>query len=114
MKCCDIHAGMLREPVTFQRMSRVSTGAGGFRPEWAEITGAPTKAHIKAMSGAERWASERTEATSRYRVTVRYFADLTEVDAVLIRGRRHNIRFIDNVEFRDRWLVIEVDGGVAT
>jgi len=33
---------------------------------------------------------------------------------VLIRSKAHNIRFINNVEFRNQWLEILVDGGVAS
>jgi hypothetical protein len=32
---------------------------------------------------------------------------------VQIRSKVHNIRFIDNVEFANKWLQIDVDGGVA-
>jgi hypothetical protein len=41
-------------------------------------------------------------------------AGLLESDRVVIRTKAHNIRFINNVEFADRWLEIMVDGGVAT
>jgi hypothetical protein len=44
---------------------------------------------------------------------VRYFAGLRESDAVTINGARHNIRFINNVEQSNRWLVLDVDGGVV-
>lgn len=113
MKCCDIHAGMLRTPVRFERLVRVSDGAGGAGEEWQALPGAPTRAHVKAMSGGERWASARVEATANLRVTVRYFAGLTEADAVVIDGRRCNIRFIDDVEQRRRWLVLDVQRGVV-
>jgi hypothetical protein len=33
---------------------------------------------------------------------------------VLIRNRNHNIRYIKNVEFADKWLELIVDAGVAT
>jgi hypothetical protein len=46
-------------------------------------------------------------------VTVRYFAGLTEADAVVINGKRANIRFINNVEDRDLWLVLDVQTGVV-
>lgn len=114
MKCCDITPGMLREPVTFQRKARVSNGSGGFTETWATLSGAPTMGHVKAMSGSERFASDRVEATSRFRLTVRYFSDVTEEDRVVIRNRYHNIRFLNNLELRDRWLVIDIDGGTAT
>lgn len=113
MKCCDIHAGMLREPVEFQRAAKVSDGAGGYTKTWAAISGAPTKAMVKAISGSERFASDRVEATTRWRATVRYWDGLKESDKVVIRSRSYNIRFINNVELADKWLTIDLDGGVA-
>lgn len=49
----------------------------------------------------------------RLRLVVRYTNALRESDRVTIRNRVHNIRFIDNIEFANKWLRIDVDGGVA-
>lgn len=114
MKCCDYSAGMLREPVTFERRALATDNAGGFTETWAAIPGAPTRAFARAPSGSERYSSDRVEAIGRVKLTVRYFAGLSERDAVTIRGVRHNIRFINNVEFRDLWLEIDAERGVAS
>jgi SPP1 family predicted phage head-tail adaptor len=113
MKCCDMNAGKLREPVTFQRRTLTSDGAGGQTEEWATISGAPTRAHVRPVSGSERYASDRTEAIVRLRLVTRYTNLLREGDRVTIREKVHNIRFLDNIEFKDKWLQIDVDGGVA-
>lgn len=113
MKCCDITSGMLRTPVTFQRLTRTSDGAGGATQSWAAIAGAPTRGHVKSMSGSERFASARVEATATHRVTVRYFAGLTEADRVVFGGRLYSIKFINNIEQRNRWLIIDVMSGVV-
>ena len=113
MRCCDYHAGMLKTLVEFQRVGKTGDGAGGFTDASAPLSGAPTRAHIKALSGGERYASERVEATAKLRVTVRYFDGLTESDVIVFSGKRHNIRFINNVELQNRWFVIDVDAGVA-
>lgn len=113
-KCCAKYsAGMLKEPVTFERVARVPDGGGGATRTWSAISGAPTFAMVKALSGGERWASSRTEATASHKVVIRYFDDLTEADSVVVRGRRHNIRFINNVDFADRWLEITTQQGAA-
>tara|TARA_R110000772_G_scaffold15211_6_gene44179 strand:- start:24 stop:368 length:345 start_codon:yes stop_codon:yes gene_type:complete len=114
MKCCDINSGMLREPVTFQRQTRASDGAGGQTQTWATISGAPSRAYVRAASGSERFASDRVEATVRLKLVTRYNSGLLESDRVVIRNKAHNIRFINNVEFRNQWLEILVDGGVAS
>jgi SPP1 family predicted phage head-tail adaptor len=104
---------MLRTPVQFSRAVRDDDGAGGAVQSWEALPGAPTRAHVVALSGSERWASARVEATSNLRVTVRYFEGLTEGDAIVISGVRCNIRFVNNVEQRNRWLVLDVQRGVA-
>jgi SPP1 family predicted phage head-tail adaptor len=113
LKCCDLNAGMLRTPVQFERRARVSDGAGGFTQTWQAIAGAPTRAYVKSKSGNERFASARVEALATHSVTVRYFADITEADRVVFEGRAANIRFIDDVEQRKRWLKIDVQTGAA-
>jgi len=94
-------------------MTRTGDGAGGFTEGWAAITGAPTRAMVKPMSGGERFQSQRTEATSTHKIVVRYCADLTEVDRAVIRGRAYQVRFINNVDFDDKWLEISAEVGVA-
>jgi SPP1 family predicted phage head-tail adaptor len=114
MKCCDFNSGMLREAVTFQRMTRTTDGAGGQTQTWAAIRGTPSRAFVRAASGSERYAHDRVEAVVRLKLVTRYNSSLTESDRVLIRGRAHNIKFLNNIEFRDQWLEISVDGGVAS
>lgn len=113
MKCCDLNSGKLKEPVTFERKTLTSDGAGGMTQAWATISGAPTRAYVVPVSGSERYASDRVEATVRLRLVVRYVSGLRETDRVQIRNKIHNIRFIDNLEFANKWLQIDVDGGVA-
>jgi SPP1 family predicted phage head-tail adaptor len=114
MRCCDINSGMLREPVTFQRQTRTTDGAGGQTQTWAAISGSPSRAYVTAASGSERYLHDRVEATVRLKLVTRYNSGLLESDRVLIRNKAHNIRFIKNVEFRNQWLEILVDGGVAS
>ena len=114
MKCCDINSGMLKEPVTFQRMTRTADGAGGQTQTWATVSGAPTRAYVRVASGNERFSHDRVEAVIKLKLTTRYNASITEADRVLIRGRAHNIKLLNNLEFRNQWLEISVDGGVAS
>lgn len=113
MKCCDLNSGKLKEPVTFQRKTLTSDGAGGMTQTWATVSNAPTRAYVLPISGSERYTSDRVEATVRLRLVVRYTTGLLESDRVQIRNKVHNIRFIDNIEFANKWLQIDVDGGVA-
>jgi len=112
--CCDYSSGLLREAVTFQRETATAGAAGTFTKAWATVSGAPTRAHVRGLSGREERTGDRTDAVARLRVVVRYSAALREGDRVLIRTRAHNITRIDNVEFRNQWLEIDAEAGVAT
>lgn len=111
MGCDKYNSGMMREPIRVERKTRTSDGAGGYTETWA-VLNSPF-AYVKAVSGGERYASDRLEATTRWRVVIRYISGLRESDRIVIRSKNHNIRFINNVEMRDRWLEIDLDGGVA-
>jgi SPP1 family predicted phage head-tail adaptor len=114
IKCGKYSAGDLKETVTFQRVTRVSDGAGGWTETWATLAGAPTRAMVRALSGGEAFRFDRVDATVRLMVVTRYSSAIKEADRVLVRGRAHNIRFINNLDFDDKWLEMAVDGGVAT
>lgn len=113
VKCCDMSAGKLNTVVEFQRGTETDDGAGDYTTTWAAISGAPTWAAVKSVSGGERYAAQRVDAMSTHKMTVRYFADITEKDRVQIGTRYYNITFIDNVEFADRWLQITLSLGGA-
>ena len=111
MKCCDIKAGMLREPIEIQ--SQVRTDIGGGATDITYTNRADVRGHFKPMSGNERLYAERLDATTRNRLVIRYRTDLTESDRVIVRSRSYQIRSIINMEFRDKFLEIDLDGGVA-
>jgi len=111
MRCCDMSAAMLREPVEFQRQVHVPIGGGAKKVEWQPLS--QTKGFMRPVSGGERLYAERLDAETRNRLTIRYRADLVESDRAIIRGRAYQIRFINNLEFRNRWLELDLDGGVA-
>ena len=71
VSCCSkYNARQLSEVIEFQRLTRTSDGAGGFFEGWAAIDGTPTRAMVKAMSGNERWQSQRTEATASHKIVI--------------------------------------------
>jgi SPP1 family predicted phage head-tail adaptor len=117
MKDCGlVSIGDLRTPVTFQRLSiardNTPVNEGGLVQSWAQLRS--TRAQVVAASGREVYAGDRVEARAMYRVTCRYFAELVEADRVLIYGVAYNIRRIVDWEMRRRWLIIDVEKGVAS
>ena len=114
MVCCKYSAGKMREPITFQRMGSANNVDGNVvAGSWATVTGAPTKAMVRPLSGYEASQAQRLNAEVKLMVVVRYTAALREADSVLIRGLRHNIRYIKNLDFNNKFLEIDVQGGVA-
>ena len=114
MDCCKYTAGMLREPLTFQRHAAGTNVNGNVVPAgWATITAAPTRGMVRPLSGYEASQAQRLNAEVKLLVVTRFSSALLESDSVLIRGKRHNIRYIKNVDFADKWLEIDVQGGVA-
>ena len=112
MKCCELNAGMLREPLTVQRKVTVSDGMGGQVVQW--VTLYTTRGHVKPLSGREALQAMQLQASITHRIYIRYTPDLTAVDRLLMRGQPLQIRSILNLEMRDRWLELSCDAGVAT
>ena len=112
MRCCDYTSGMLREPITVERQQTTDIGGGATEISW--LTRVSTRAHVKQLSGNERLYAQRLDATTRNRIVIRYNANIVESDRVVMRNRNYNIKFINNIEFRDKWLEIDLDGGQAT
>jgi SPP1 family predicted phage head-tail adaptor len=112
MKCCDITAGMLREPADIQTQETADIGGGA--TELSYTTRATVRGKMLPLSGNQVLYANRLDARTKNRFMMRYRSDLTESDRLVIRGRAYNITYIDNVEFRDKWLVVDLDGGVAT
>ena len=111
-KCCDFTAGMMREPVEIQEQTKSDVGGGATSVTYTNK--ANVRGFVKPLSGGERLYAERLDAQTKYRLVIRYRSDLTESDRVVIRNRAYQIRFINNLEFRDKWLEIDLDGGVGT
>jgi len=92
MKCCDYNAGMMREPVTFQRRTRSADGAGSWSETWATISGTPSRGHVTQTSGREAVLHGRKEAHAAVKIVTRYcrpapvtnWIELTEADVASI------------------------------
>lgn len=114
MKCCDVNAGMLNTLISIERPTKTSDGAGGYTESWVRVRGSAKRAFVKSFSGREQWASERVEARTALRIVCRYTSNILQTDRVVIRNKRYDIVAINNVEFADMWLEIDLAGGVPT
>jgi SPP1 family predicted phage head-tail adaptor len=112
VKCCEITAGSLREPLQIQRKATVSDGMGGQAIQW--VTMATVRGDVRPLSGREAVQAMQLQASLTHRIYIRYRADLTPADRLVMRGQPLQIRAIVNVEMRNRWLELACDSGVAT
>lgn len=113
--CDKYNARMLRTPCEFQSETPADDGAGGRTTlSWAAVSGAPTRCHYDQKGGAEVWRNDRLNAEVVVRIVTRYNSGITEKMRVSIGGKVHNIRSLNNVEMKNRWLEIKLDAGVAT
>ncbi len=111
-KCCDITAGMLREPIALQREVSEDDDFGGQIKEFA--TYANTKAHVMPVSGREPVFGMQLEGRLTHRIHMRYRADLQPKDRIVIRGEAVQVRAVINIELRNKWLEVLCEEGVAT
>jgi SPP1 family predicted phage head-tail adaptor len=112
VKCCDLTAGSLREPLTVQRKVAVSDGMGGQAIQWLDLY--TTRGQVKPLSGREALQAMQLQASITHRVYVRYRADIKPADRIVMRGQPLQIRSILNIEMRNQWLEMLCDAGVAT
>ncbi len=112
MKCCDLTAGMLRTSVALQSQTRTADGVGGYTITWA--TYATVQAHVRQSSGREAMQADRLQDTAMLRCVIRYRSDVEPQHRVKIGSDVYQIRSIDNIEFRNRWLSLLLEVGVAT
>lgn len=112
MKCCDLSAGMLREPLTFQRKQSTPDGMGGQVVTWQTLF--TTRGHVAPLSGREALQAMQIEDSISHRIYIRYRSDLKPSDRVVMRGQPLQVRAVLNLEMRDRWLELPCESGVAT
>lgn len=105
-------ADMLWQSVTLRTRTETSDGAGGFTASWADI--ATVDGGLVAMSGAERWQSQRVEAVSSWKLVIRGGVSVNATDRAVIDGRDYSITFVNDHEARGDWLVLDLALGVAT
>lgn len=112
MKCCDITAGMLREPLVLQREVSADDDFGGQVKQFQDY--ARTKAKVVPISGREAVYGMQLEGRITHRMFMRYRADLKPKDRIVMRGEPLNVRSVINLEMRNKWLEVLCDEGVAT
>jgi len=90
-------AGAMDQPISIERKTSVSDGAGGSLDTWAAIANGQVWAAVraaKATSFDETLDNGRINAGYKVSFTIYTIADLTEVDRIVWNGETYNIRGI--------------------
>jgi SPP1 family predicted phage head-tail adaptor len=106
-----LYAGDLRHSVRIQAYRQVSDGGGGTTKEWTDY--ANIRAHISPIAGREVTINGQIEARLSHRVTMRWLPGLEASMRVLFGSRPFNIRWIRNLDERNRWIELLCEEGVA-
>ena len=100
----------LDQKVTLYRGRKALDGMGGATQTLVPYASG-LWAKIEPINGNERVDAGRTEALSRYLVTIRYRTGIKESDVIEWGARRLNIRFIQERGGREFYTRLECDLG---
>jgi len=90
-------AGAMDQPITIERKTSVSDGAGGSTDTWAAIANGQVWAKVqaaRAISFDEALDAARVNATYRVSFTIYVVSGLSEVDRIRWNDETYNIRGI--------------------
>ena len=99
--------GMLQRPDT-----STVTPAGGRPKTWVDVL--PVWMNVTAAAGKEQLFGMKITASMTHVIVMRYRSDVTEKMRIVIKGVPHQIKEIDDVEYRGRKLILGVERGVAS
>lgn len=106
--------GEADQRITFQRFAETADGIGGSTQAWTNLASVPTVwAHVTPRIGNERMEDGRMNASMTATFSVRYRADITELDRIVWRGEYWNIRRVMRKSGANLWLEIDAERGVA-
>lgn len=103
--------GRMRERVKIQQEQRVDDGGGGYTGTWQNVT--TVWAEVTPLQGKEQLDQQKLQATTLYRVTIRYQSTLHAGNRLLWRNTPLNIRAITNPDQKREFHEIICEEGVA-
>lgn len=120
MKCCDVKAGDFRSKITIERLTRTADEYGGAVESWVADPANGLWAKMEYLTGTERWEAQRIHPGNLLRITIRWrdngaglpYYDTS--DRIRYRGREFAILSVHDVEFRQRYIQLDVMEGRAT
>lgn len=103
--------GRLRHQVKLQSPTRTTDAGGGQAISWSTL--AELYADVRPKPGSEDFQHGQLQERTQHEVTIRFRSDISTAYRVLFGSRILNIRHIQNVNERDRFLILTCEEGVA-
>ena len=100
--------GHLRHRVAIANPTRTADGDGGYTDAWVAAEPSPVWARIDTAtaSNIERLVGNTVSAPISHIVTMRWHEGVTTRSRLTYDGRYFNVRGVQNIQERDRWLVL--------
>jgi len=108
-----VDAGELDQQVTLRSRTPTSDGMGGSTTVNSDYA-AGVWARILPMTGAERQAAQRVEATGVFEVAIRNRTGVQENHVVVWGTRELNVRFVRMAGNREPFLYLECEAGAVS
>lgn len=106
----NICMGDLQHPVSVEEEVGTPNQTGGFTRTWVPYTTIFCK--VTQKGGGEPQQQDRLTNTKPTEFITRWRADIIETMRLVFRGKQYNIRSLDNLEFRNEWLIIKAEAGI--
>jgi SPP1 family predicted phage head-tail adaptor len=96
--------GALRHRVTIEEKAAAPDGGGGVSESWSAL--ATVWAAIETLEGAEVLRAEQIVGEARFRLRIRYRADITPAMRVRLGARTLGIESVADADGRGRFLTL--------
>ena len=103
--------GKMRYEVQLQKPTNTIDTGGGLTEAWSTL--ANLWADIKPLRGAETYRQGQVQEKTTHLITIRYRRDIGTNYRILYDSDNYNIKYIKNLDNRDRFLELECELGVA-
>ena len=120
MLCCKYNASSFSNLIVIKRVTRVADGQGGWTSTWAADPAGGVYAHLEYLTGTERWEANRMQGGDLVRGIIRFRGDgngapyYTVADKAILRGMEFAILSVQDIEFQQRFLQLEMMLGKPT
>lgn len=96
--------GVLRQKIVIEQPGSTQGNTGGWKNAWPVF--ATVRAQIEPQGGSEQLGAAAFEPESIQRITIRYLPGILPAMRINFNGRYFDILNINNLQERNRWMVI--------